>query len=130
MSGIKLSAKHGVNPSLEVCFWCGKDVGVALLGKLKGDAEAPKRIVLGLQPCDDCKRKFAEGIRIVEVSEDGSMYGDNPAFAIKAAGGMTVYPTGRWALMPPEAIKDGKAGSTRLADKETMEAILANGKKG
>lgn len=38
---IKLSPKHGVNPSILHCICCGKDYGIAMLGKLKGDKEAP-----------------------------------------------------------------------------------------
>lgn len=61
MSGsIRLSPKHGVNPALMVCFACGEDSGVALLGLMKpkptgrrgvygdpiteADPEAPRRI--------------------------------------------------------------------------------------
>lgn len=34
---IRLSEKHGVNPSIIVCPICDKETGIALLGKLKGD---------------------------------------------------------------------------------------------
>ena len=45
--GIKVSPKHGLNPTIPICFWCGKERGeVALLGRLPGDAEAPKNVVL------------------------------------------------------------------------------------
>lgn len=56
---ITLSEKHGVNPSLLVCTLCGKDMGVALLGKLKGDAEAPEKISNG-DICEDCRKKLEE----------------------------------------------------------------------
>ena len=39
-NSITLSPKHGVNPSVLCCICCGKDYGVAMLGKLKGDKEA------------------------------------------------------------------------------------------
>lgn len=48
---IKLSPKHGVNPSILHCICCGKDYGIAMLGKLKGDKEAPKDLYQGL--CKD-----------------------------------------------------------------------------
>lgn len=33
MSGIKLSPKYGVNPTIPVCFWCGKEKNeIALMG--------------------------------------------------------------------------------------------------
>lgn len=40
---IILSEKHGVNSSITVCPICGKEIGIALLGKLKGDEEAPRK---------------------------------------------------------------------------------------
>jgi len=54
---VLLSKKHGVNPSLMQCVVCGKDTGVALLGKIKGDAEAPRHIP-DVEPCDDCKKEL------------------------------------------------------------------------
>ena len=44
---IELSPKHGVNPSILHCECCGKDYGLALLCKLKGDVEAPKDVMQG-----------------------------------------------------------------------------------
>lgn len=52
---ITLSPKYGVNPSVLHCFICGKETGVALLGKLKGDAEAPHNISDPNEICDDCR---------------------------------------------------------------------------
>ena len=54
---IKLSPKHGVNPSVIHCMCCGKEYGVALLGKLKDDAKAPRDIYDGL--CDNCQKIIA-----------------------------------------------------------------------
>lgn len=71
--GIRLSEEHGVNPSVQKCFWCGKDMGVVLFGKtpkkrfekmfggacdVEGaddDACAPHTVVVGLEPCTDCE---------------------------------------------------------------------------
>ena len=37
MDSILLSPKHGVNPTIPVCFWCGREKNeVALMGYLKG----------------------------------------------------------------------------------------------
>ena len=68
--GIELSPKHGVNPSIIVCPICGKDVGIALLGKLKGDVEAPKTVQGDM--CDECKKSH---IRIVEIAENNKATG-------------------------------------------------------
>lgn len=71
-SSILLSPKHGVNPSVLHCVCCGKDYGVALLGKLKGDKEAPRDIYQGL--CDDCKGVIDKGgVMIIEVKNEESI---------------------------------------------------------
>lgn len=72
---ILLSPKHGVNPSITHCEICGKEIGIALLGKLKDDAKAPIDVALGL--CDDCQKVMdAEGVIVIEV-RDGET-GNNP----------------------------------------------------
>ena len=62
---ITLSPKHGVNPSIVICPVCKKETSIALFGKLKGDAEAPKTVEGEL--CDECKKKY---ITIVEVESE------------------------------------------------------------
>ena len=38
-AGIKLSPKHGLNPTIPVCFWCGEERNeVALLGHIGDEA--------------------------------------------------------------------------------------------
>lgn len=56
---IPISPKHGLNPSLLMCPMCGKDVGVAICGKLPNDAEAPRKLV-DIQPCDACTDMMIE----------------------------------------------------------------------
>ena len=68
---IKLSPKHGVNPSVMHCFICGKETGVALLGKLKDDAEAPHDISNPNEICDDCKKQIEAGNKFfLEVKDN------------------------------------------------------------
>lgn len=65
---ILLSPKHGVNPSITHCECCGKEIGLALLGKLKNDEKAPRDIALGL--CDDCQKVIdSQGLMIIEVRD-------------------------------------------------------------
>ena len=65
---IELSPKHGVNPSVTRCECCGKDYGVALLGKLKNDEEAPREIYYGF--CDDCQKVIDQGgVMVIEVKD-------------------------------------------------------------
>ena len=88
---ITLSPKHGVNCSIIVCPICKKETSLALFGRLKGDAEAPKQIEGEL--CDECKKKY---ITIIEVESETNIKG-----------------TGRYVYIPKEAInikyKDGIA---------------------
>lgn len=73
--GIILSPKHGVNPSITHCECCGKEIGIAMFGKLKGDEEAPKNVYMGL--CKDCQNVVDQGgLLIIEV-KDGET-GNNP----------------------------------------------------
>lgn len=72
---IKLSPKHGVNPSVLHCVCCDKDYGVAMLGKLKGDAEAPRDLYQGL--CNDCQEVVDQGgCMFIEIKDGES--GPNP----------------------------------------------------
>lgn len=122
--GVKVSPKHGLNPSITTCFWCGKDVGIVLLGRMKGDAEAPRRMCLNLEPCDECKAKFAQGVQVIEVTPDGSRFNDSPAFAFKPSNEATpMYPTGRFVVVKPECVRGGRPGGKVLCDKEVMDKI-------
>lgn len=65
---VTLSKKHGLNPSMAVCPICGKTESVALLGHIKGDKEAPMRMLS--DPCDDCVSKLGDDkICILAVNE-------------------------------------------------------------
>lgn len=59
MKDIKISPKHGLNPSVVICPCCGGEDGVALYGKLMDDAEAPRK-VYNHSPCQNCITKFEE----------------------------------------------------------------------
>lgn len=69
--GITLSEKHGVNPSLILCPYCGKETGIALFGKLEGDKEAPRNVV-GDDLCDECKKKVEDGLVLIIEAEQTS----------------------------------------------------------
>lgn len=125
--GITLSKKHGLNPSPETCFWCGESMGVVLCGRMKGDAEAPREMCMGLDPCPKCKAKFALGVHLIEVTDDGTRYGNNARFAFRDTEGILRWPTGRYVVLRPEAVRGGAAGSRMLCDKTTMDCILNAG---
>ena len=66
---MRLHPKYGVNPTLAVCQWCGKDTGdVVLLGAAyKG--EAPYRMVVSKMPCPTCQAGMDKGITLIEARE-------------------------------------------------------------
>lgn len=112
MPKIRLSKKHGVNPSVEVCFWCGEPMGVALLGKLKGDVEAPREICTGYEMCDKCKEHNKTMIHMIEASTTPLREGQPPINKES-----NVYPTGRNFWIKDEALK-------RILKPESYEEIL------
>lgn len=72
---VRLHREHGLNPSIKVCYWCGKEGGIMLLGAAyKG--KAPTHMVTSKEPCGECKKLAAQGIVIAEVKNGES--GDNP----------------------------------------------------
>jgi hypothetical protein len=74
---IRLSSKHGVNPAIPVCFFCGKDKNeIILAGHLKGDIEAPRKAVWDKKPCDECESYMKQGVMLVSV-KDGTDH-ENP----------------------------------------------------
>jgi hypothetical protein len=74
MSSIRISQKHGVNPSLTKCFYCQGDHSIALLGWLPGDAEAPRECgVVDMSPCRQCEDYMKKGIILIEVRSEEDM---------------------------------------------------------
>jgi len=68
---ISVSPKHGVNPSIAVCMFCGGDTGeLVLMGMLRGDVEAPRKVVLNDTPCTTCQNIFSQGILFMCVKGD------------------------------------------------------------
>lgn len=66
--GVTLSKKHGLNPSMTMCPICGKAEGIALLGHIKGDEEAPRYIQGDI--CDECKARVTDKCFVISVGED------------------------------------------------------------
>ena len=127
MSSIKLSPKYGVNPTMGRCMWCGEPTNeIAMLGRLKGDVEAPKYSVLSYKPCDKCKEIWSQGVALIECTpnefEDG-----RPPFT-KDSNGEPVYPTGHLFVIRPEAVSnlfhtDCKAGDVLAIDDAVYGAL-------
>ena len=96
---IKLSPKHGVNPTRSIREWWGKEKNeIVLLGRIGGKEyiEAPKNMVLDFEPCDECASKMSMGITCMECTEKPNP-SCNVAFADR------IYPTGRYVVIKQEA---------------------------
>lgn len=103
--GIRLHPKFGLNPTMPVCFFCGRDTGeVALLGAAYR-GEAPMKMVLNKRPCAACEKEWAEGIAFVEASR---INGDTE-------------PTGRVVVVKREAV-------ARMVQQPLLDDVLRAGK--
>lgn len=89
---ILLSKKHGVNPTIPLCFYCNAPKNeIILTGHLPNDTEAPKNVVWDKVPCDKCQAWMEQGIILISV-RDGET-SDNP------------YRTGGWTVIKEEAFR-------------------------
>lgn len=106
---IKLSPKHGVNPSMVKCVVCGKDAGILLNGKLKDDAEAPRYVITG-ELCDECKAKVDKGYAFIIECRSAKGLEDR---------------TGRYVTIKKEALQ-GDASNVNLMLKDEFEKVFAD----
>lgn len=100
--GIEISPKHGLNPTIPVCFWCGNEKNeIALLGRIRektnrnSDIEAPRRMVIDYEPCDECKEMWDSGVAVIEVQE-------TPTTPNQPEIQKGVYPTGLFVVVTVE----------------------------
>ena len=101
-ANIKLSPKYGLNPTIPICFWCGKQRGeIALMGQIGDgrkceDVEAPRYMVIDFEPCAECKKNMALGFTVIEATSC-----PNSVSRMEIQKG--VYPTGRFVVIKTEA---------------------------
>ena len=104
---ILLSPKYGVNPSMTICFYCGDVTGIALMGKLKGDVEAPKQCCTSVEPCDKCKKKYKDYCLVLEKETKESL------------------PSGRWfAVKKDRVVPEYRNYPIVYADTEAFDSML------
>jgi hypothetical protein len=89
---IRISEKHGVNPTIPICFYCGNDKNqIVLMGRLPNDKEAPKNTCFDKEPCDKCKEYMKQGVILVSVKNGSDR--KNP------------YRTGGWVVVKEDFVK-------------------------
>ena len=109
MTQITLHPEFGLNPSMGVCFWCGKEDGtILMLGRNKGK-EAPRHVIGTMEPCATCKTNMATGITLMEATFDN----DEPK------------PTGRWVVMKEEAARRVFVGEVAEQMMKMRKAFLS-----
>lgn len=99
---IRLSPEHGLNPTIPVCMFCGKDKDmIALMGKVgkRGeDKKMPMRCVIDYEPCDECKEGMKQGIALIEVTSEQP---EDMRPEICKGG----YPTGNMVVLKDSAVE-------------------------
>jgi hypothetical protein len=116
---IRLDPKHGLNPSLMLCFFCQEPSGVALLGASGGkvskalgmphdDGQAPRQATYDMVPCAKCKELMGQGVILISVDESKSEDRSNP------------YRTGVWCVVKDDFLKR----TMNEQAKELLEQIL------
>ena len=94
---IRISEKHGVNPAMTQCFWCGELKNeLVLFGRVKNDLKAPRVVMFNYSPCDKCQEGFDQGITVIEASSE-------PTHKNQAVIQEGCYPTGRLVVIKEEA---------------------------
>lgn len=122
---IRVSQKHGVNPTIPLCFWCGEPKNeIALLGRLPGDKEAPMNCVIDYNPCDKCEANFKQGVLIMRASNRPPQE-HMPPIQGDPRRGNAVYVDGAHVVMKREAFE--RVFSQTLP-KEMVDAGLEHGK--
>ena len=117
-----LSKKHGINPTISVCFFCGKSKGVAHMGKIdEEDSEAPKSACFDYEPCECCKAKMNEGFTLLEAQDTPCSEGQ-PPITVKGQGEM--YLTSRYLVLTAKEDTALQKGGVSVSKKADFEDIL------
>ena len=129
---IKMSKKHGLNPCIPICPFCGQEKNeLALLGYIKGDKKAPKSAVMDLEPCDTCRENWKKGVPLIRVSYACPVEGMPP---ISKQDGKPVYLTGSCAGITKDAAKrlfdiDADEGSPVLMEDLAFDEFMEEARK-
>lgn len=126
---IELSPKHGLNPTIKMCFYCGEESGeIAIMGRIRergangkpvkdSDVEAPRQMLLDYQPCEKCKEKLKDKFLI---------YRTEPA-----EGRLPVFARDRIATayvgIPKEKAKEFLDDCLNISEEEKEHVIEKNG---
>ena len=130
-NNITLSPKHGVNPTIPICAWCGQQKNeIALMGRIGGrdDLEAPRSCILDYNPCDCCAEQWSFGVAILEATTQRPQPYRPPMQKDK---GVDIYPTMRMVVIRPESASqifgsEMSAGQRILLEDTAFEQIFGD----
>ena len=130
-NNITLSPKHGVNPTIPICAWCGESKNeIALMGRIGGrdDLEAPRNCILDYVPCDKCAEQWSAGVAILEATTQRPQPYRPPMQKDK---GVDIYPTMRMVVINPESAsqifgQEMSAGQRILLEDTAFEQIFGD----
>ena len=99
---IYLHKEHGLNPTMNTCFYCGETKDILLVGakvskfKKAGFADSTGKMnmqigVTDMEPCSKCAEHMKQGIVLISA-KDEKVVGNNP------------YRTGGWIVIKEEAL--------------------------
>lgn len=106
---LALSPKHGVNPSIGLCFFCQKAKEVLLFGRMKEDAQAPHAVVTNMEPCSECADLMKQGIILISANPFMTDDKANP------------WRSGSWCVVRVEAVERWKEAGM---DEAVVDSIL------
>lgn len=97
MTSIRISPRHGLNPTIPVCFWCGRDKNeIVFMGYIRdktgNDIAAPMHMVIDYEPCQQCYENMKRGVTLIEATRE-----PNAVTSVELQ--QNVYPTGRYAVI-------------------------------
>lgn len=130
--GVRISPKHGLNPCIPVCVFCGEEKNdVAILGMLKNDKEAPRNVILDYEPCEKCKANWSMGVPLICVTTNPPVKDMPP---LTKQNGTKFYPTGKYHVITPDASKrifnmDRKCGQPILLDESVFNQFTKDAKE-
>lgn len=124
---IRISPKYGVNPCIPICAFCGQQKNeVALLGRLKHDAEAPGEAIINYEPCEQCIKNWSQGVALIRVTTVPPENGMPPFMKDNEK---MLYLTGQYCVITPNAAKrifdlDAQTGDPILIDASAFDSFM------
>lgn len=116
-NSVRLHREHGVNPTIPLCFWCGKPRNEVVLLGAAYKGQAPRRMLMDYEPCDTCKANMAQGITLIEATH-------KPQHNNQTGIQEDVYPTGRWAVITEEAVPKAFDSASSVAVLKHRKAFI------